>query len=491
MAIRTTQLLVLVRHGKAQPNTEGAPDELRELTPAGRRALAAWLPRSLEPLGKDARKAQVWTSPALRARQTADEVTRTLKPRALSVHDCLWEQDANAFFQELAACPSPCVVAVGHTPFVEDVLEQLTGNRLAFSTGAAAAVELEWPAPDEAGESDADAAPRDAAPVGEDTAPQDAALDGTDAASDGSAAPASEDAAPGTPDRPAGRLLWFAQGPRSKRWDTLYGLEAALARAEANVEARLAAFLDDPADVETMHKFRISIRTLRSLAAFCAPFQKKKQAKAIQDDLRAIVLKTSYLRELDVLSKQVGALDDAAPDLVESCARQRAEECERVFAALQDPAVRRGLDRVRANIENIRWKKRVERNGLAPERLQEHFAQLVADLEDGLATTNLTDAEATHKLRKNAKRVRYDADNLAKLIGEGAQDASRAAHDAQDRLGELCDARVNLRIVGDFPAEGLSEAALQNLATLKEYNERCIASHLEAQTASEPVHDGD
>lgn len=486
MAIRTTQLLVLVRHGKAQPNTEGTSDELRELTPAGRRALAAWLPRTLEPLGKDARKAQVWTSPALRARQTADEVTRALKPRALSVHDCLWEQDADAFFRELAACPSPCVVAVGHTPFVENVLEQLTGNRLVFSTGAAAAVELEWPTPDEVDESGGDAAP-----VGEDAAPQDAPLDSTDAAPNGSAASASEDAAPDTPNRPTGRLLWFAQGPRSKRWDTLYSLEAVLARAEANVEARLAAFLDDPADVETMHKFRISIRTLRSLAAFCAPFQKKKQAKAIQDDLRAIVLKTSYLRELDVLSKQVGALGNAAPDLVESCARQRAEECERVFAALQDPAVRRGLDRVRANIENIHWKKRVERNGLAPERLHEHFAQLVADLEDGLATTNLTDAEATHKLRKNAKRVRYDADNLAKLVGEGAQDASRAAHDAQDRLGELCDARVNLRIVGDFPAEGLSEAALQNLATLKEYNERCIASHLEAQTASEPVHDGD
>ncbi len=61
----------LIRHARAQPRREGLPDGERALTPAGE-AQAERLQQALERLG--AHYALLWTSPLLRARQTADHL---------------------------------------------------------------------------------------------------------------------------------------------------------------------------------------------------------------------------------------------------------------------------------------------------------------------------------------------------------------------------------------------------------------------------------
>ncbi|WP_457628253.1 SixA phosphatase family protein [Oceanithermus sp.] len=59
----------LIRHARAQPQRKGLPDEERRLTPAGF-AHAERLRVALERLG--VRYEVIWTSPVLRARQTAE-----------------------------------------------------------------------------------------------------------------------------------------------------------------------------------------------------------------------------------------------------------------------------------------------------------------------------------------------------------------------------------------------------------------------------------
>ncbi|HGY08493.1 MAG TPA: phosphohistidine phosphatase [Oceanithermus profundus] len=61
----------LIRHARAQPRREGLPDGERALTPAGE-AQAERLRTALERL--EVRYALLWTSPLLRARQTADHL---------------------------------------------------------------------------------------------------------------------------------------------------------------------------------------------------------------------------------------------------------------------------------------------------------------------------------------------------------------------------------------------------------------------------------
>ena len=96
-----SRTLVLIRHDKAQERTEGLPDERRALTDAGSRALAARLPHALALLktAGSGREAEVWSSPAVRARQTAEEAARTLGCPDVRICPSLWEQDEESFLR--------------------------------------------------------------------------------------------------------------------------------------------------------------------------------------------------------------------------------------------------------------------------------------------------------------------------------------------------------------------------------------------------------
>lgn len=167
------QTLVLVRHGKAEKPGSGTADIDRSLTKAGLEALGRTFPLTFSLLAgtKDTGAPfQIWVSPAKRARQTAEAAASALAAngtpaKAPEEHPCLWEQDGTAFLDELAAAPADArVIAVGHIPFMQDMLQRLTHADVSFAPGGAAAIELEG-------------SPTDVAP---------------------------------------GRLLWFVQGPRTK-----------------------------------------------------------------------------------------------------------------------------------------------------------------------------------------------------------------------------------------------------------------------------------
>ena len=149
--------LLLVRHGKAERGRAELPDEERSLVPGAAEALEANYPTTFSLLKKlPAEPAitvaeapvQLWVSPALRARQTADCVAEALEACDIPIgpaqaHASLLYQNREAFYQELSATPADStVIAVGHIPFMEDVLERLTGCAVAFKPGSVAAVSL-------------------------------------------------------------------------------------------------------------------------------------------------------------------------------------------------------------------------------------------------------------------------------------------------------------------------------------------------------------
>ena len=139
------ETLVLVRHGKAEPGSPTLPDIERSLTSAGRAALAApeGFPTIFARLdGPMREQAELWVSPALRARQTAEEVAAVIGARPLIEHESLWEQDGVAFLDELAAADARTVIAVGHIPFMNELLDWLTGEAERFSPGGVAAIRL-------------------------------------------------------------------------------------------------------------------------------------------------------------------------------------------------------------------------------------------------------------------------------------------------------------------------------------------------------------
>ena len=120
-----TRKLILVRHGKAQKPQLGLADADRALVPGAAEALAATY-RTAFALLRGMESAELWVSPALRARQTAAQVSRALVGSGVKIGanrelPCLLEQDADTFHKLIEqSAEGTCIVAVGHIPFMED-----------------------------------------------------------------------------------------------------------------------------------------------------------------------------------------------------------------------------------------------------------------------------------------------------------------------------------------------------------------------------------
>ena len=422
-----SNMLILMRHAKAQRPVEGEPDLDRKLTEWGKRSLAATLPDALKMIPKGA-AVQIWSSPAERAMQTASIALDACKARSVSVAsdvepvEALWEQDGAAFLKAVYACEADCVLAVGHNPFIEEMTEQLAGSFIDYATGGLAAIAL-----------------ADQATV------EEGGL--------------------------AGRLLWFVQGPISQRWKTLVQLERTLAKGADEVERRLDEFFEDPEEIETAHKLRVSIRTLRSLCTFVSPWQQSGQNKAVQADLKSIVACTSRLRELDVFSEQAEELEGATPEFIAFCRGKAAEERRRVIEELGSKKMLKRVERVREELGAVQWRGRLCSEGLGDDEVRARFDSLATQLEGDLNALDLADVEATHDVRKRAKQVRYDAEQFEQLLGDDVVGIAKGMTAHQDNLGAICDARVNIGIVDSLTGEDVPEPVAWDLALLRAQNE--------------------
>ena len=133
--------VVLVRHGEAKSKVLGQTDFERELTSWGMEALSEAYPRTMGLVDATA-ASELWMSPAVRARQTAQIANDTLHIETCRELRCLYDQDADAFLDELSQTNADTIVVVGHIPFMEDMAAFLCGQYLGFSTGAAAAISI-------------------------------------------------------------------------------------------------------------------------------------------------------------------------------------------------------------------------------------------------------------------------------------------------------------------------------------------------------------
>ena len=279
------------------------------------------------------------------------------------------------------------------------------------------------------------------------------------------------------------RLLWFSQGPISQHWKTLVKMEGTLLRCAEAVRANADAFLAEPGDIETMHRLRVSIRTLRSLVVFVRPWQDAQQNAAMQENLKAVVAETSRQRELDVLAEQAAEADFGSEALVGFLLEQAALERERVQEVIRSKKTERRIERVRKEAEHVRWKRAVRQAGLPAAEVRARFDQLADKLRADMEGLDLADVEPTHDVRKDAKRVRYAAENFKGLIGEDAPAIAKSMTAHQDNLGAVCDARVNIDIINGFAALDVPEPVAWELALLRAQNETFLYSTLRSRDA--------
>ncbi len=424
--------LVVMRHGKAMPLAQGQKDKDRKLTEAGARSLARRLPYMLGLFEVPDGEVQLWVSPAKRARQTAALLEEALREqhvhlaKSIEIHESLWEQDLDGFLNELRESDATTIFAVGHVPFVEDVVYELAGTTPPFSTGALGCLEVHL---------------------------------------------AEEDAQELLAAHDYARLLWFAQGPVAAHWETLQQLQATITQTAEVIEERRTAFFACPSDIETIHRFRTNSRTLRSFIAFIKPWQNKQQNAETQELLRDIVRYTSRLRELDVLEKQVRMRTDVSPKLVAFCEKEASAERAKVLKTLSSKHVTRMFERAMALAKNVTWKKRIAALGLPAQVARARFDAIIESVGSELDALDLADAEQTHDVRKRAKRARYVAEFNEAILGADSVDIARNMMAHQDHLGDVCDARANIRLIDEFLQQKLPKSVVSDLTMMRAQNE--------------------
>ena len=135
--------LVLIRHGDAESRRLGESDAERRLTKRGLKALQDAYPTTLASLKEDLDDLQVWSSEAVRARQTAEVACDALglPHDAIEFHRSLYAQDYDFFYGELEAAEG-VVVAVGHIPFMEEVAGDFAKRMMSFTKGAVACFDV-------------------------------------------------------------------------------------------------------------------------------------------------------------------------------------------------------------------------------------------------------------------------------------------------------------------------------------------------------------
>ncbi len=265
-------LIVLVRHGIAQELTQNIVDEERNLTTKGVKKFKK-AAKGIGKLLEEYDKKHLWTSPFVRAHQTAKIIAETLNISEITTYPFILDGNFSKLSTQIkSGTKFECLIIVGHEPTMSEWSKQLCGIALPFKKGAAAAFSTKEEQFSE------------------------------------------------------GRLLWFHQpkqlialasvvkigfapdahskkeeyvipDPEKNCLDTIqYAIGFCLRKIEKSIEK----YESNPEDIENLHDLRVWTRHIRSVFSFAKPIVKSKKYKTLQTIFRKFIQKTEGLRNLDV-----------------------------------------------------------------------------------------------------------------------------------------------------------------------------------------------
>ncbi len=370
--------LILVRHAKAETRSPEIEDHERQLTSAGIRSAKAAIPRTFT-LVERPDEHHIWSSPAVRARQTAEIVADAMGLSEIEEVPALYSDEVMAVRQMLDEEKGDLVV-VGHNPFLEELSNTLTPVHLKFGKCAAACYIF---------------------PKG---------------------------------DLQSAELSWFVQGPDPSRWETLVDMEAALSKAGRRVSGATWAFFDDPKNPEYLHEVRAALRDCLTLLDFAQPWLKAKCFNHMHEAFASFYNDTSDLRALAIPSRtaeQYRSIPFVTPEAQRMYDRLRVMEAtrNRTIVKLQTPARQKAFHAAIQSLREPAWKGAVEADGVEKAELKRRFKKTKrAVKQQRLEFEALADSDkksdAALKLKKSEDRLKLLASSLPCLYGQNAPEDS-------------------------------------------------------------------
>ena len=226
--------------------------------------------------------------------------------------------------------------------------------------------------------------------------------------------------------------------------------------------------LDDPADAEALHDFRVALRRLRTwLRAFRAVLRDTVRGKTVRR-LARVADATGASRDLEVhidwvnrARRQLKGEERKGATWLLKRLRDDKATCDAELRRVLDDAFDKTLRRVEKALS--RYEARVEGElsyaDVAGEIVERHLQSLASGME---AVTGLGDRAQAHAARIATKRLRY----ILEIVAPADSDQARAIvtlKELQDRLGELHDAQT----FGSELASLIAERVAENVSAAK------------------------
>lgn len=223
--------------------------------------------------------------------------------------------------------------------------------------------------------------------------------------------------------------------------------------------------LDDPADTEALHDFRVALRRLRTwLRAFRPVLRDTLRGKVVRR-LGRVADATGASRDLEVhidwvshARRQLKGEERRGATWLIKRLRDEKTTCDAELRRVLDDAFDKTLRRVEKALS--RYEARVEGElsyaEVAGEIVERHLQSLASGMQ---AVSGLGDRAQAHAARIATKRLRY----VLEIVAPADSDQARAIvtlKELQDRLGELHDAQTFGSELASLIAERAAEKVM-------------------------------
>lgn len=134
--------ICLMRHGQAEPLQPERADKNRELTGRGKEQVQTMLQMAKQwwPAGKTV----LWSSPYVRACQTAGYFTHVIPYESFHTHPAIADGNlARVYTDIICKTEADVLCMVGHAPYLDQWVRQWTGMTIEFETASMAVLDYD------------------------------------------------------------------------------------------------------------------------------------------------------------------------------------------------------------------------------------------------------------------------------------------------------------------------------------------------------------
>lgn len=414
--------LMLIRHGKAEERTESKEDFDRTLTENGKNEFSEFT-SSIQSYLSDEDSIVVWTSPLIRAKQTAEILTDTLDTNEAVEKEFIPSGDFDQLLNELNTLDNgSTVICIGHKPHLGNWVEKLIGAPFSFSKGGVAVLQIDLN------------------------------------------------------DEDNNTLIWKNSPKFSEKDEDTEEVREILLEQVEIMESTYLNFSNNPYKPKTTHKIRVSMRTMRALLNFLKPVIGKIIYKEINDELKEAANLLEDLREIDVLIKECSKVAFENPRLISNYADIFSElriERRRILRSATSKTTNQKLkstiEFTREKIESLPLYLENSSKKNWQKMLTERLKKKKKKVKKGYSKLDISDSAQSHELRKDAKKLRYSADAFDKLTTKNGQKIHDNAEDIQDELGNIRDHYINSKLLKELAEETDKEDLKPSFRTLSRF----------------------